>query len=79
MRMGAHEQKKKSIERVDEVGALLMIAVDCLGQIALRQRNKVWAHEARQLEDTLFEVLERLNDLKEAPLPTFRKEDDGDA
>ena len=43
---------------------LVEISVDVLGRMALRRRNKLWAHEVHQLEDELFEVLAALNNLK---------------
>ncbi len=46
-----------------ELEALLYVAIDILGRMALRKRNKIWAHDARQLEDELFEVLEKLSNV----------------
>ncbi len=47
-----------------ELEALLWLAVDILGRMALRKRRRMWKHEILQLEDELFGVLERLSDLK---------------
>ncbi len=46
-----------------ELESLLYVAIDILGRMALRKRRKLWQHEIRQLEDELFEVLERLSDV----------------
>ncbi len=46
-----------------ELEALLHVAIDILGRMALRRRDKLWAHDVRQLEDDLFEVLEKLNNV----------------
>ncbi len=54
--------RKKTAAR-DEVGLLLEDAIRILGRMALRKRNKLWKHQVRQLEDELFAVLEKLNDV----------------
>lgn len=46
------------------IASLLWEAVDLLGAIALRKRTRLSRREAYRLEDGLFSVLEKLNDLK---------------
>ncbi len=47
-----------------EVAALVLQAVNVLGRIALRKRRRLSRREAWMLEDELFVVLEKLNDMK---------------
>lgn len=59
------KHKRETGSRSTELDDCLAVAIDCLGKMALRKRNRLWAHDVRQLEDDLFEVLERLNNLKD--------------
>ncbi len=51
-------------ESPTETEALLYEAINVLGRMALRKRSKLWAHDVRQLEDELFEVLEALSNVR---------------
>ncbi len=51
--------------RFTKIEGLLTRAVDLLGALALKQRQKLSRRAAFDLEDGLFAVLEELNDLRE--------------
>ncbi len=55
--------KKQARNAPTELEALLYVAIDILGRMALRKRDKLWSHDVRQLEDELFEVLEKLSNV----------------
>ncbi len=55
--------KGRDLTPPTELESLLYVAIDILGRMALRKREKLWLHDVRQLEDELFEVLEKLSNV----------------
>ena len=57
--------KQHDAERQMKIETLLARAVNLLGELALRKRNKMSRYQAYELGQSLFAVLEELNDLRE--------------